>query len=167
MNDPQSDGGGDDSTPTVSILVVDDTTSTRDVLCELLEHEGYAVREAGDGDEALEAVTEAKPDLVILDDMMPGMFGLDALRVMRKRYNHEELPVISTSVGASSPMDTYQAGANAHFLFPFQPEDLLDVVTRVLRGEVQVPPPGYYSAYWDGEAMSSWSTGPPVEPVLD
>jgi CheY-like chemotaxis protein len=68
-----------------SILVVDDETLVRDLLCRFLELRGYDVRSAKSGAEALSCVAESKPDLILLDLVMPGMNGIDVLRSLREK----------------------------------------------------------------------------------
>src|SRR5262249_60832990 len=69
-----------------SILVVDDDPSIRELLRQDLEAEGYAVREARDGAEALAAMRAARPGLVLLDIMMPGLNGFDLAAVVRDHH---------------------------------------------------------------------------------
>ena len=67
------------------ILVVDDDPDIRTLIRLTLESYGYSVREAGDGVQALEALTEKAPDAMVLDVMMPRMDGYGVLRAMRQR----------------------------------------------------------------------------------
>jgi two-component system OmpR family response regulator len=69
------------------ILIVDDEPSNRNILSQELAHEGYSVLAASDGREALRQVESSRPDLIILDYMMPDLSGLKVLRELRKRQN--------------------------------------------------------------------------------
>ncbi len=76
------------------ILIVEDDPDTRVVLRRNLEREGFAVVEAGDGREGLQAVTESSPNLVLLDLMMPVMDGFEFLTTLRRDRSERSLPVI-------------------------------------------------------------------------
>ena len=79
-----------------SLLVVDDD-DTRETLAELLRDEGYAVSTARDGAQALELLEAERPDLVLLDIVMPRTTGIELLSRLRQRYSPAELPVIMMS----------------------------------------------------------------------
>src|ERR1700747_1313322 len=80
-----------------TILAVDDETRNRKRLTALLEAEGYATREAGDGIEALRSMAESPPDLVLLDVMMPGMNGFAVVERLKKIGGTKAVPVILLS----------------------------------------------------------------------
>ena len=76
------------------VLVVDDDVSSRELLRRALEKEGWRVREAADGREGLERLSQAQPGLVLLDLMMPGMDGFQMLEAMRRQEAYEAIPVV-------------------------------------------------------------------------
>ena len=76
------------------VLVVDDDAETRDLLGRMLDQEGCAVAEAGNGKEALARVAEHKPDLILLDLMMPVMDGFEFTRELRKQDAGRDIPII-------------------------------------------------------------------------
>jgi CheY-like chemotaxis protein len=78
-----------------SVLIVDDDRDIREALAEILRDEGFTVREARDGAEALEKIADAAPDLVLLDLMMPVMDGWQVMAVLRERRH--KLPVVVMS----------------------------------------------------------------------
>jgi len=80
-----------------TILIVDDTESSRDLLSKLLIKQGYRTVCAHDGLEALAAVEEHRPDLILLDIMMPVMDGVEFLRTLRQDPQRTELPVIAVT----------------------------------------------------------------------
>jgi serine/threonine-protein kinase len=119
--------------PTVSrqptLLVVDDD-DTRESLAELLRDEGYVVRTARDGAQALEVLHDETPDLVLLDIVMPRTTGIELLGSLRQRYSPAELPVIMMSAKDQST-DVVAAlgeGANDYITKPL---DLPVVLARV------------------------------------
>jgi two-component system response regulator AtoC len=113
------------------ILVGDDDQSIRSLLVTLLGGEGYEMIEAKSGAEVLRAVTQGKPDLVILDLRLPDMDGIDLLR--RLRGQDPELPVLMlTAFGtASSAIEATKLGAHDYLTKPFEIDDVLLRVHRV------------------------------------
>lgn len=117
-----------------AILIVDDEPSVRALVRDVLELEGYDVVEAADGPSALSSVVDAKPALMVLDIMMPGMSGLDVLRTLRREHSGSDLPIILLT--AASDDDTtwagWTAGASVFLPKPFDPNHLLDWVERLI-----------------------------------
>jgi DNA-binding response OmpR family regulator len=114
---------------TPSLLVVDDD-DTRESLAELLRDEGYAVRTARDGAQALELLEEAPPDLVLLDIVMPKTTGIELLARLRQRQSPAELPVIMMSAKDQSTdvVAALSEGANDYVTKPL---DLPVVLARI------------------------------------
>jgi DNA-binding response OmpR family regulator len=96
------------------LLVVDDDAYNRDMLSRRLYRRGYEVTVAVDGNEALALIEEKHFDLVLLDNMMPGLSGLDLLRLLRATYNPTDLPVIMVTAQSESDniVQALKAGAN-------------------------------------------------------
>ena len=109
------------------ILIADDEAEIRDLLQLYLEKDGYEVLEAGDGLETLEMVKKEKPDLLILDIMMP---GLDGYRVLRNIRESSNIPVIILSAKDSNADKILglDLGADDYITKPFEP---LEAVARV------------------------------------
>jgi len=133
-------------TPGATILVVDDDRQLREYLKELLEGDGYAIRLAANGDEALEACREARPDLVLTDLVMPGKDGLELLLELKR--SDPDLPVVAISGGSAASADNYLRvakviGAADILEKPFRGADLSAAVRRVLGTGVHPddPPP--------------------------
>ncbi len=85
-----------------SILIVDDNEPTREVLCRRFEERGYVVGQAAHGSAALEMVEHDSFDLVLLDIIMPGLDGLEVLRLLRRKHPPTELPVVMLTVKEGS-----------------------------------------------------------------
>lgn len=113
------------------VLVVDDERDIRDLLAAALAEEGYAVRVACDGAQALDVAHEARPDVVLLDLMMPGMDGWAFLRARRDIPHLADVPVLvlsavaGTGFGSGRELDV--AGS---FAKPFDLDTLVDAVAR-------------------------------------
>lgn len=116
------------------ILVVDDDTNIRALLRQELEADGYSVAEAKDGLQAIARVKELKPDLVILDVMMPKMNGFDAAAVLRSDPDTMNIPIIILSI--MEDMDRgFRIGIDSYFTKPVRTEQLLkEIGTLVSRG---------------------------------
>lgn len=115
------------------ILVVDDERHIVRLIQVNLERQGYNVVTAHDGKEALEKVASEKPDLVVLDVMMPYMDGFEVLRTLRRNPETAELPVIMLTAKAQD-MDVfrgYQEGVDMYLTKPFNPQELLTFVRRI------------------------------------
>jgi diguanylate cyclase (GGDEF)-like protein len=102
------------------LLVVDDDANNRDMLSRRLARRGYAVEVAESGQEALEMIKAAQYDLILLDQMMPGMSGLDLLRLLRATHSQNELPIIMVTALSQSQavVDALASGANDYMLKP-------------------------------------------------
>jgi CheY-like chemotaxis protein len=109
------------------ILVVDDNHPITELLAEVLTDAGYPVRIAYNGMEALAAVKEHIPALILLDCMLPGITGRDVVRALRAQ-GFASLPVIMMS--AAEPAEpSLQAGATDFLPKPFFLDDLLDCIS--------------------------------------
>jgi two-component system sensor histidine kinase ChiS len=108
------------------LLVVDDEPVNLRVLDSFLRLEGYRVRTAKDGHEALEAVEKEKPELLLLDIMMPGMSGYQVCETLRKSYDHAALPVIMLTAlnQTDDRIRGFNAGANDYLSKPFNKQEL-------------------------------------------
>jgi excisionase family DNA binding protein len=119
----RSGPGGSSTGPLV--LVVDDDARIREYVRVNLEMEGYLVREASSADEALQAIEDQAPELVLLDVVMPGVDGWQMLQRMQER--HGSIPVImfSGKVDEQSAADARERGAQAFVGKPFDPQELI------------------------------------------
>jgi two-component system, OmpR family, response regulator ResD len=115
-----------------SILVVDDEPMITDVVSRYLERAGYRTQVARDGEEALRIAASERPDLVVLDVMLPGLDGLD---VMHRLHERERTSVILlTAKGeASDRIAGLRQGADDYVVKPFLPAELVARVDAVLR----------------------------------
>ncbi|MFD0638392.1 response regulator transcription factor [Catenulispora yoronensis] len=115
------------------MLVVDDEPGIRSVLASSLEFEGYAVRTAADGRAALAEVEQARPDLVVLDVLMPGMDGLTACRRLRAGDPHLPVLMLTARDLTGDRVAGLDAGADDYLAKPFELDELLARVRALLR----------------------------------
>src|SRR3954454_14135884 len=114
-----------------TVLLVDDNAGVRDVLRLHAEHHGLeVVGEAVDGGEGIELAERLDPDAIVLDQMMPTMMGLDALRILRRRGCRAVVVVYSSdpAIGRSARA----AGAGAFFTKAQSPRDVVATVVALL-----------------------------------
>ena len=117
------------------VLLVEDEPAQREVLAYNLEAEGFAVRRAENGEEAMMLIAEEKPDLVILDWMMPLMSGLEVCRQLKSRAETRAIPVIMLSA-RSEEVDTVrglETGADDYVVKPYALRELMARVRTQLR----------------------------------
>ncbi len=124
---------------TARILVVDDEPTVREVVARYLRHDGYEVLELDRGDQVAGAVRTFRPDLVVLDVMLPGASGLDLLR----SRTTDAIPVIllTARVDEADRVLGLELGADDYVTKPFSPRELAARVRSVLRRAQSVPPP--------------------------
>jgi len=117
-----------------TILVVDDDPVIQKLLAVNFEMEGYRVITAGDGVEGIDQVRRERPDLVLLDVMMPRMDGIAVVRHLKADPSIAAIPVILLSAKAQSTdiNGGLDAGADDYVTKPFDPLELLDKVTAII-----------------------------------
>ena len=115
------------------ILIVDDSASMRQMVNFTLAEEGYEVREAENGQEALDSMKGDTPDLVITDINMPVMDGIELIKQIRAAGEFKFTPIIvlTTESEESKQNEGKQAGATAWLIKPFTPEKLTETVKKV------------------------------------
>ena len=119
------------------VLVVDDQPQIVRLIQLHLDREGFQVLTAADGEEALERVHEERPDLVILDVIMPKKDGFEVLRTIKATPELERTPVIMLTVKTQSAdiVEGLREGAELYLPKPFHPRELVALVKRVLEPE--------------------------------
>jgi two-component system chemotaxis response regulator CheY len=117
------------------VLVVDDSGLARRRARAMLESAGYEVLEAEDGMAALERYFVARPDLVVLDLVMKGMYGLDVLAKLREMDSGARVIVVSADVQTSSQELVTAAGGVGFLIKPLEAEQFLPLVRSTLNAE--------------------------------
>jgi CheY-like chemotaxis protein len=115
-----------------TILIVDDELGIVEVLEFLLSDAGYSVKSALNGQDALAALEEGIPDLVILDYMMPILDGFGVITAMRSNQKYSHIPVILTSALDEVAIRKRSDGFQAFLRKPYKTERLLDEISRLL-----------------------------------
>ncbi|MGA7933598.1 MAG: response regulator [Kovacikia sp.] len=119
-----------------TVLVVEDSVTQREMISDLLRGSGLSVTEASDGVEALEQIQGKRPDLVVLDIVMPRMNGYEVCRRLKADPKTQDVPVVMCS-SKGEEFDRYwgmKQGADAYIAKPFQPTELVGTVKQLLRG---------------------------------
>ena len=116
------------------ILVVDDSGLARRRARSILEGAGYEVLEAEDGMSALERYFVARPDVVVLDLVMKGMYGLDVLAKLREMDEGAKVIVVSADVQTSSQQLVNDAGAAGFLVKPLEANEILALIRATLEG---------------------------------
>ena len=118
-----------------NVLVVDDEEAIRDMIRFALEKAGMAVQLASGAQEALERISEKRPDIILLDWMMPGISGLELTRRLRRDAYTEDIPIImlTARVTEDDKVAGLEAGTDDYVVKPFSPRELLARIRAVTR----------------------------------
>jgi two-component system response regulator MprA len=131
------------------VLVVDDDRSVRESLRRSLEFNGYDVRLAGDGAEALALIGQQAPDALVIDVMMPRLDGIETTRALRAAGNDLPILVLTARDSVGDRVEGLDAGADDYLTKPFALEELLARLRALLR---RTHPPEQDET--DGEALT-------------
>ncbi len=117
------------------VLIVEDEAALIELLRYNLEKEGFRVSAAVDGEEALAAVDDAKPDLIILDWMLPLISGLEVCRQLRRKPATRDVPIIMVTARGEEAdrIRGLEGGADDYVTKPFSPSELIARIRAVLR----------------------------------
>jgi two-component system, chemotaxis family, chemotaxis protein CheY len=122
------------------VLVVDDDPDILEALSEILEAEGFEIRRARNGKEALERLEPEPPHLILLDLMMPVMDGWEFAQRMRQKSPHvASIPIIVLSADRNVGSKAKDIGAVGHLAKPFELNDLLSMVRQALNPAADSP----------------------------
>lgn len=117
------------------ILCAEDNQTQQEIYARLLKDSGFEVILANDGAEAVEIARSWRPDLILMDLLMPGMDGFEAIGLIRSNDDTRSIPILSISAWASdqSKERALAAGANEHFTKPILFDQLLATINQYLK----------------------------------
>ena len=123
------------------ILIADDDLVMRDLLKETLEEfedKGVEFLTANNGEEAIESIKAEKPELVILDVLMPGMNGFEVCNTLKNRFGMEDVYVLMLTANGQeiNKQKSKDVGADIFMTKPFDPDELIKEVSKVLEIEI-------------------------------
>jgi CheY-like chemotaxis protein len=113
------------------ILVVDDFKDDREMYAHFLSLKGFQVTIATDGEEALDKVTQLRPDLIIMDLWMPGIGGWEAIRRLKADAKTRDIPIVVLTARAF--VSAQAVGSDGCLIKPCNPEEMLAEVNRILK----------------------------------
>ena len=124
------------------IVIADDDPDIRDLCFTILSTEGFEVLVAENAPECIKLAHKDRPDLILLDWMMPGVDGMEALQLLKSNAATAEIPVVMVTA-YGGPMEITLAthhGAEGYVTKPFEPADLLSLVRRFTAAPPSLPP---------------------------
>lgn len=119
----------------MKVMVIEDECDIRDILTNLLEDEGFKVVALSSGVNALEEIKAHQPDLLLLDQILPGKTGLDVLKEIRTSSTHSKLPIIMVTglSGEDDKVSALDVGADDYITKPFYPKELTARIKALVR----------------------------------
>ena len=128
------------ATEPVTVLIVDDDDEMRTVIRAFLEREGYRVLERDSADDALVALDALRPDVIILDRVMPGLSGPDLLALLGRQRSGIPVILITAFGGPDAEADASRRGAAWYLEKPFRMSTVVQAVARLTRRPHASPP---------------------------
>ncbi len=123
------------------VVIVDDHRLFRVGLKQLLESRGFeVVGEAGDGAEAVQVVRKTRPDLVLMDLLMPGMGGLEATRLIKAEFPDLPVVVLTASEDEADLFEAVKSGAQGYLLKSYDPETVIELLEAAAEGQAALTP---------------------------
>ncbi|MFD7587695.1 response regulator transcription factor [Kitasatospora sp. NPDC059811] len=152
---------------THTVLIAEDDRAIRDSLTRALQLEGYRVSTAADGAQTLAALTEQRPDLLVLDVMMPGPDGLEVCRRLRADGDRTPVLMLTARVEVPDRIAGLDAGADDYLVKPFDVDELFARLRALLRRNPPEPAGGGVLAVADlrvePHARRAWRAGQELE----
>lgn len=115
------------------VLVADDDGPIRELVCTILKNEGFAAVEACDGLDALQKMTDASPDICVIDIMMPNMDGFELCRQVRRYYEDMPILMLTAKDDISQKVKGFETGTDDYLTKPFEAAELIVRVKALLK----------------------------------
>ena len=144
-----------------TILVVEDEPDIRKLINYNLAQDRFKVLEAEDGEQALKLLQREKPNLVILDLMLPGLSGLELCKILRDRQDTSRLPILmlTAKTGEADKVVGLEMGADDYLSKPFSPREMVARVRAILRRtDSSASPPQTTPSYHKGALKIDFAT---------
>jgi phosphate regulon transcriptional regulator PhoB len=143
-----------------TILIIEDEPDIRKLVNYNLTQERYKVLEAEDGEQALKLLQRTRPNLVILDLMLPGMSGLELCKVLRDRHDTAQLPILmlTAKAGEADKVVGLEMGADDYLAKPFSPREMVARVRAILRRSENLAAADGQASYERGPLRIDFST---------
>jgi CheY-like chemotaxis protein len=154
-------------------LIVDDVTTNRELMNELLSSIGFDTRIAANGEDALEAPDEWRPDVILMDLLMPGMGGIEATRRLRAYGSKAVIVAITASATAETEQEARAAGADGFLRKPYQEGELLVTIGELLgvryvyEPDVEPAPLNAYGSAAEDQSLSLLKTRLPADLIKE
>ncbi|MEV7926949.1 response regulator transcription factor [Kitasatospora sp. NPDC088779] len=151
---------------THTVLIAEDDRAIRDSLTRALQLEGYRVSTAADGAQTLAALTEQRPDLLVLDVMMPGPDGLEVCRRLRADGDRTPVLMLTARVEVPDRIAGLDAGADDYLVKPFDVDELFARLRALLRRNAPEPAGGVLAVAdlrVEPHARRAWRAGQELE----
>jgi phosphate regulon transcriptional regulator PhoB len=141
------------------ILVIEDEPDIRKLVLYNLAQERFSVLEAEDGEQALKLLQREKPNLVILDLMLPGLSGMELCKLLRQRSDTASLPILmlTAKAGEADRIVGLEMGADDYLAKPFSPREMVARVKAILR-RAEAKPAADSASYERGPLKIDFST---------
>ncbi|BDU49829.1 response regulator [Haliovirga abyssi] len=120
----------------MKIVVVEDDSQIRELIVYFLQKEKYDVVASGDGYEAIKLIAEIKPDLLILDLMLPNLSGIDITKIVRdlpEKYGNPLIIMVTAKTETDDVIKGLEAGANEYIRKPFDPRELIARIKNIMK----------------------------------
>src|SRR5258708_7258138 len=167
MTTPSSNGRGQ---PDARLLVVEDEPNILELLSASLRYAGFEVLTAAAGTDAVQAAQRHRPDLIVLDVMLPDMDGFDVVRRLRGRGARTRVVFLPARASTEEKIRGLPLGGDDYVTKPFSLEEVIARIRAVLRrtrGDGSEPPPRlkFADLELDEDSHEVWRAGPPLPPA--
>ena len=117
--------------PAMKILIIDDEDIMRSCLCDVLTDDGYSVQTAREGQEGIQLFEKNPADIVILDIKMPGLSGVEVLKILKSKKNSVQVIMITGYAAVQTAVDCMKLGAFDYLTKPFDMNQIREVIRQI------------------------------------